>query len=89
VWCTPVDCPPFSVSRPGEVSALWTSPLAVTGTETWFHHPLNRKVVYTEGMQYVAEKGGAYWLIDEIALIQPLGSISGWRARKRLLGMRV
>ena len=42
-----------------------------TGTETWFRHPLNRKVLYTEGVQYVAEKGGAYWLIDEIALIQP------------------
>lgn len=42
-----------------------------TGTETWFRHPLNRKVVYTEGVQYVAETGGAYWLIDEIALIQP------------------
>ena len=42
-----------------------------TGTETWFRHPLNRKVVYTEGVQYVAENGGAYWLLDEIALIQP------------------
>ncbi len=42
-----------------------------TGTETWFRHPLNRKVLYTEGVQYVAEHGGAYWLIDEIALIQP------------------
>jgi len=42
-----------------------------TGTETWYRHPLNRKVVYTEGVQYVAENGGAYWLIDAIALIQP------------------
>jgi hypothetical protein len=42
-----------------------------TGTETWFRHPLNRKVVYTEGVQYVAENGGAYWLLDEIALLQP------------------
>lgn len=42
-----------------------------TGTETWFRHPLNRKILYTEGIQYVAEQGGAYWLLDEIALIQP------------------
>lgn len=42
-----------------------------TGSESFYRHPLNRKVVYTEGVQYVAEKGGAYWLIDEIALIQP------------------
>ena len=41
-----------------------------TGTETWFRHPLNRKILYTEGVQYVAEQGGAYWLLDEIALIQ-------------------
>lgn len=41
-----------------------------TGTETWYRHPLNRKIVYTEGVQYIAEQGGAYWLLDEIALIQ-------------------
>ena len=41
-----------------------------TGTETWFRHSLNRKVLYTEGVQFVAENGGAYWLLDEIALIQ-------------------
>jgi len=27
-------------------------------------------VLYTEGAQYVAEKAGAYWLLDEIALAQ-------------------
>jgi hypothetical protein len=42
-----------------------------TGTERWFRHGLNRKITYTEGVQHVAETGGAYWLIDEIALIQP------------------
>jgi hypothetical protein len=41
-----------------------------TGTETWFRHSLNRKVLYTESVQYVAENGGAYWLLDEIALTQ-------------------
>jgi hypothetical protein len=41
-----------------------------TGTETWFRHSLNRNVLYTEGVQHVAEKGGAYWLLDEIALTQ-------------------
>lgn len=40
------------------------------GTETWYRHALNAKVVYTEGVRYVAEKGGAYWLIDAIALAQ-------------------
>jgi len=42
-----------------------------TGTEQWFRHSINSKVLYTEGTQYLAEHAGAYWLLDEIALIQP------------------
>ena len=42
-----------------------------TGSETWYRHGINRKVLYTEGAQFVAERGGAYWLLDEIAIIQP------------------
>jgi len=42
-----------------------------TGSEHWYRHPINRKFLYTDGVQYVAETAGAYWLIDEIALIQP------------------
>lgn len=41
-----------------------------TGTTQWFQHPLCRNVHYTEGVQYVAEHGGAYWLIDKIATLQ-------------------
>ena len=41
-----------------------------TGTETWFRHGLNRSILYTEGAQFVAEHGGAYWLLDAIALAQ-------------------
>ncbi|MGD9658486.1 MAG: DUF6876 family protein, partial [Methylocystis sp.] len=36
----------------------------------WYRHPLIRKIVYTDGAKYVAEKGGAYWLLDEIAFAQ-------------------
>lgn len=39
-----------------------------TGSESFYRHPINRRVLYTEGVQYVAEQGGAYWLLDEIAL---------------------
>lgn len=42
-----------------------------TGSETFYRHAINRKVVYTEGAHHVAEAGGAFWLLDEIALIQP------------------
>jgi len=42
-----------------------------TGTERWYRHSINRSILYTDGAQYVAEHGEAYWLLDEIALIQP------------------
>lgn len=41
-----------------------------TGTETWYKHGLNRRVTFTEGVKFLADKAGAYWLIDEIALAQ-------------------
>ncbi len=37
-----------------------------TGTERWYRHPLFRQFLYTDGAQYIAEKGEAYWLIDKI-----------------------
>jgi hypothetical protein len=30
-----------------------------TGSEHWYRHPLVRTVTYTDGVQYVAENGGA------------------------------
>jgi hypothetical protein len=42
-----------------------------TGTEQWYRHSLNRKVLFTDGIKFLADRAGAYWLIDEIALIQP------------------
>ena len=43
-----------------------------TATEHWYRHPLNRAVLYTDGAKFVAERAGAYWLLDEIALLQAL-----------------
>lgn len=37
-----------------------------TGSQTFYRHPLFGKYVYTEGIQYLAENAGAYWLIDFI-----------------------
>ena len=37
-----------------------------TGTETWFRHEIYRLYTYTEGVQFLAEHAGAYWLVDEI-----------------------
>lgn len=41
-----------------------------TGSETFYRHSLNRKILYTEGVQYLAEQAGAYWFIDLIASMQ-------------------
>jgi hypothetical protein len=41
-----------------------------TGTACWYRHPLARSVLYTDGVKFVADRAGAYWLVDEIALSQ-------------------
>ena len=40
-----------------------------TGSENFFKHGVNRNIIYTEGVQYLAEKARCYWLIDEIACV--------------------
>jgi hypothetical protein len=45
-----------------------------TGTEHWYRHGLVRDVLFTDGAKYVADQGGAYWLLDEIALAQKFES---------------
>lgn len=37
-----------------------------TGSECWYRHPLYPSITYTDGAQYMAEAGGAYWLLDAI-----------------------
>ena len=42
-----------------------------TGTEQWYRHPLNKRMLYTDGIRYFAKNGGeigAYWLLDKTAL---------------------
>lgn len=38
-----------------------------TGDLERYRHPLNRRVIYTPGVQHLAERAEAYWLIDLIA----------------------
>ena len=38
-----------------------------TGTEHYYRHSLNRNFMHTDGVNYLAENAGAYWLIDLIA----------------------
>jgi hypothetical protein len=41
-----------------------------TGTEAWHRYTFVRTVLFSDGAKYIAEKGGAYWLIDDIAFTQ-------------------
>lgn len=41
-----------------------------TGSEYWYRHPFMRSVLFTDGAKYVADHGGAYWLLDEIVFAQ-------------------
>jgi len=41
-----------------------------TGSENWYRHAINRTVLFTDGAKYVADRAGAYWLLDEIAISQ-------------------
>jgi hypothetical protein len=44
-----------------------------SGSEQFFKHGVNRRLIYTEGVRYLAEQARCYWLIDEIAcLLLPL-----------------
>ncbi|VFU10936.1 DUF6876 family protein [Methylocella tundrae] len=47
-----------------------TDLIQFTGSEHWYRHALVRDILYTDGVKYVAETAGAYWLNDEIALTQ-------------------
>lgn len=38
-----------------------------TGDSERWRHPLCRKLIYTPGVRHLAERAGAYWLLDAIA----------------------
>lgn len=40
------------------------------GTEFWYRHETYRLFTYTDGVQFLAEQAGAYWLIDLIFSLQ-------------------
>ena len=41
-----------------------------TGSEHWYRHGLARDILFTDGAKYIADHGGAFWLLDEIAFAQ-------------------
>lgn len=59
-----------------------------TGDLERYRHQLARKVIYTPGIKFVAQRGGAYWLIDELAFAITGGEIDrAGRSDPRVLEM--
>jgi hypothetical protein len=57
-------------TKENDAAVTLESELAMfTGTTTYYRNFLELR--YTEGVQYLAEHAGAYWLIDAIASWQP------------------
>ncbi len=48
-----------------------------TGSETFYRNPLFSKFTYTEGVKFLAEKAGAYWLLDHIFIHHTLPALKG------------
>lgn len=47
---------------------------AFTGSEHQYRH-WARRLLFTDGIKYLADRAGAYWLIDEIALAQTFDEV--------------
>lgn len=62
--------PPFKKGDPTNMTLTESDLAQFTGSERWFRHSLCPNVLYTEGVQFLAERAGAYWLIDKIATLQ-------------------
>ena len=58
--------PPASNPNQSPASEILVTLAQFTGSERYFRGP-NRTIVYTDGVQYLAEAAQAYWLIDAIA----------------------
>lgn len=55
------------------------------GTENWYRHPLCRTLLFTDGIHFLAEKAGAFWLIDVVGSYQhklKQESFQLWRLEK-------
>jgi hypothetical protein len=59
----------------------------VGGSVQRYRHALNRRFIYTAGVEAVAETAGAYWLLDIVALKMAGLYASAWRAGTASIGL--
>lgn len=60
------------------------------GTENWYRHGIARNVTFTDGVKFLAEKAGAFWLIDEIVFAQRNKKLRGeefqvWKLNRKVV----
>lgn len=54
-----------------------------TGTENYYRYSLVKGFVYTDGVRYLAQEGGAYWLLDKIFTLQIDPPLKAYRETDR------
>lgn len=54
-----------------DTAKLQSDLMQFTGSMTFYRHGLMKSLVYTEGVQFLAQNAECYWLIDAIASYQP------------------
>jgi hypothetical protein len=55
------------MTRDQQAARLLNELSQFTGDLQRYRHRINRRVLYTPGVRHLAERAGAYWLIDAIA----------------------
>lgn len=60
-------------------STLATDLAHFTGSEHWYRYPLRPGYTYTDGVKFLADNAGAYWLIDKIILEAPREPFQVWK----------
>src|SRR5487761_2479243 len=64
----------FDALHRADVANLRASLAQFTGTEHWTRHR-SRRLLYTDGVRFLAETAKAHWLIDAIASWQTHASV--------------
>jgi hypothetical protein len=58
---------PFQPAPEDRQGLLAQELLEFTGDLDRWRHPLHRRLLYTPGVRYLAERAGSFWLVDAIA----------------------
>lgn len=66
--------------RQQQAEALQDALAYCCGSENWYQHSINPRFRYTDGVKLLADKAGAYWLLDAIVSHQTSKQIRSSRS---------